>query len=85
MKIRDIRNVSKEDLFDALGLQMKGSTSGRLAGMLGELALGALAGAAVALLLAPKSGRETRRVLMEHLRSYGQRMRHSAADAPLPH
>lgn len=82
MKMRDIRNVSKEDLLDLMGLESKGSG---MAGTLGEFALGALLGAAAALLFAPSSGRDMRRTLVDRMRTYSQRMRHGASDAPLPH
>jgi hypothetical protein len=85
MKMRDIRNMSKEDLLDLMGLEAKGSASGRMAGTLGEFALGALVGAIAALMFAPSSGRDMRRTLVERARTYSQRMRHGASDAPLPH
>jgi hypothetical protein len=73
MKLRDVGELSKEDLLDMMGLETKGS-AGWMAAGLGMLALGAALGAAAALLLAPGPGRDTRHFLAERLRSYRQRM-----------
>jgi hypothetical protein len=85
MKMPDIRNMSKEDLLDLMGLEAKGSFADRFAGTLGEFALGALVGAAAALLFAPSSGREMRHTLFERVRNYRQRMRQAASETPLHH
>ena len=53
------------------------------AGYLGWFLLGAVAGAAAALLLAPKSGRETRDLLAEHGGDVLNKARGAAGDAKI--
>ncbi|HZS41112.1 MAG TPA: YtxH domain-containing protein [Polyangia bacterium] len=55
-------NVKKEDILEALGIESKGSW---LPIALAGFGVGAAVGAAVAMLLAPKSGRELRSDIME--------------------
>jgi len=52
----------KEDILDALGIEREGSW---LPIALGGFGVGCLVGAGIALMLAPKSGRELRSDLME--------------------
>jgi hypothetical protein len=61
-------DVSKEDILGALGLMSKPSPGVRAASTLGLFALGLIAGAGAALLLAPKPGAELRRDLLRRLR-----------------
>jgi hypothetical protein len=56
MKIKDLRDLSKDDILTALGMTSQPSTSERLLDALGTFGLGLLVGAGAALLLAPKSG-----------------------------
>ncbi len=51
------------------------------AGYLGWFFLGGLIGAAAALLLAPRSGRETRELLAEHSGEFARRAQEVATDA----
>lgn len=69
MKLADIRDLSKEDILDALGLGAKPSTTERLLGALGTFGVGLLVGAGVALLMAPKSGQDLREDLGQKFRS----------------
>lgn len=68
MNLKDLRNLDKEDILDMLGLEQKSSAAGWLAGTLGTFGIGLLVGAGVALMLAPKPGRELREDLRERLR-----------------
>ena len=52
------------------------------AGYLGWFFLGAVAGAAVALLMAPKSGRETREIIAERGGDFFRKAQDAADDAP---
>lgn len=54
---------------------------GRGPGFLVGLAIGALAGAALAMVLAPQSGEETRDLLYAKAREAGERARDGAGDA----
>ena len=60
MKLQDIKDMSKEDALAAIGLSIKPSSGQWLASTLSIWALGVAVGAAAALLLAPRSGRELR-------------------------
>jgi hypothetical protein len=55
--------IGKEKLLDAMGLEERRSTSSKIFSTLGIFAFGALVGGAVALLLAPQSGDELRKVI----------------------
>jgi gas vesicle protein len=70
MKIKDLRELDKEDILAALGLAEKPSTTDRLLGTLTVFGVGLLVGAGAALLLAPKSGQELRDALGERLRKF---------------
>jgi hypothetical protein len=58
-----MRGLSTDDVLSALGLQRRRSFAASIAPIASGFAAGALAGAAVALLFAPKAGREMRREL----------------------
>jgi gas vesicle protein len=60
MNIKDIKNLDKDQILELLGLETERSTTSSIIWTLGLVALGAIAGAGVALLLAPQSGRELR-------------------------
>ena len=60
MKLQDVKNLERNDVLALLGLQTKESETSRLLGILGAFGVGLLAGAGIALFLAPKSGRELR-------------------------
>ena len=69
MKIKDLRDLSKDDILTALGMTSKPSTSERLLDTLGIFGLGLVVGAGAALLLAPKSGDALRADLGERFRN----------------
>jgi len=56
-----MRGLSTDDVLSALGLERRRSFAASIAPLASGFAAGALAGAAIALLFAPKAGRETRR------------------------
>lgn len=60
MKWQDLRDMDKDDLLGYLGLQSKRTFTSELLGTLGTFGIGLLVGAGVALLLAPKPGRDLR-------------------------
>jgi uncharacterized membrane protein YebE (DUF533 family) len=59
--------MSKGDVLRALGLSTRPTTTSRLIGAFGTFGVGLLVGAGVALLLAPKSGRELRGTIATRL------------------
>jgi gas vesicle protein len=68
MNIKDLKNLDKEDMLGLLGLETKTSTGSWLAGALTTFGVGVLVGAGIALMLAPKPGRELREDIRERLR-----------------
>ena len=68
MTISDLRNLDRDDVLAWLGLRRQSSVAGRVAGIVGLFAGGLLLGAGVALLMAPKPGRELREDLRTKLR-----------------
>jgi len=71
MKLQDLRDMDKDDFLGMIGLQTKRSFTGELLGTLGTFGIGLLVGAGVALLLAPKPGRDLRQDLRAKIR-YGK-------------
>lgn len=76
MKLKELRNLDKDDILEMVGLQSKTSTGAMLAGVLGTFGVGLLVGAGLGLLLAPKPGRELR----DDLRDKFRRIPSDAAD-----
>ena len=72
MTLKELRNLDKDDILDMLGLETKRSTSAWMAGTLGTFGIGLLVGAGIALMLAPKAGRELREDLRDKLRRSSQ-------------
>lgn len=68
MNIKDIKNLDKEQILDLLGLEERSATSSIL-WSLALVGIGAIAGAGVALLLAPQSGRELRESVSRKLKN----------------
>lgn len=60
MKLHDLKDMDKDDFLGLIGLQSKRSVTSELLGTLGTFGIGLLVGAGIALLLAPKPGRELR-------------------------
>jgi hypothetical protein len=60
MNLRDLKDMDKDDFLGLIGLQSKHSFTRELLGTLGTFGIGLLVGAGVALLLAPKPGRDLR-------------------------
>jgi gas vesicle protein len=60
--------MDKDDFLGMIGLQTKRSFTGELLGTLGTFGIGLLVGAGVALLLAPKPGRDLRQDLRAKIR-----------------
>lgn len=68
MNLKDLKNLDKDDLLGLMGLEQKSSTGAWLAGTLGTFGIGLLVGAGIALILAPKPGRELREDIRDRLR-----------------
>ena len=68
MTLKELRHLDKDDILDMLGLESKQSTGAWIAGTLGTFGVGLLVGAGIALMLAPKPGRELREDLRDKLR-----------------
>ena len=66
---------SKDDLVKAVGLQARSSGTGELLAALGIFGTGVVLGAGLALLLAPKSGRETRHDIAERVGELSEHLR----------
>lgn len=66
LSLKDLRNLDRDDLLDALGLQRRGNADWLLP-TLTALGVGLLVGAGLGLLLAPKPGNELRDDLRERL------------------
>jgi hypothetical protein len=60
MKLQDLKDMDKDDFLGLIGLESKRTFTSELLGTLGTFGIGLLVGAGVALLLAPKPGRELR-------------------------
>ena len=65
---------SGEDLLHAIGLQYERNTQAALTTTLTAFAVGAIAGAVIATLFAPKPGTEMREELNERVRAWGDKM-----------
>ena len=59
MNIKDFKNLDKKDILEMLGIRSESATSSVLR-TISLIAMGVVAGATVALLLSPKTGRELR-------------------------
>jgi len=68
MTLKELRNLDKDDILEMLGLETKRSTGAWVAGTLGTFGVGLLVGAGIALMLAPKAGRELREDIRDKLR-----------------
>jgi hypothetical protein len=77
-KFGAMRAISADDILSALGLQRRSSFASSVLPIASGFAAGALAGAAVALLFAPKEGREIRRQLKGTANDVTRRMSEAA-------
>ena len=68
MNLKDLKNLDKDELLGMLGLESKQTTASWLAGTLTTFGIGMLVGAGVALMVAPKAGRELRGDIRQRLR-----------------
>ncbi len=68
LNLKDLRNLDRDDLLDAIGLQRRGNGDW-LVPTLTALGVGLLVGAGLGLLLAPKPGTALREDLRERLQS----------------
>lgn len=75
MNLKHLRDMDKNDLLEALGLEEKRSTATMMLPMIGAAAAGIVIGAAVAFLLAPKAGREIREDLTGKLKDTATSLR----------
>lgn len=83
MTIEDILQAlpSKDEIASAVGLEARHSASGDMLAAFGIFATGAILGAGLALLFAPKAGREIRHDIAEKVGEMGE---HLHASAPQP-
>jgi hypothetical protein len=76
MKLQEIKNLSTGNVLSMVGLRRKNSLRTWLSGS-GLVGIGLAVGAAIALLVTPRSGPEIRDAMAEGLRSLGKRASHA--------
>ncbi len=69
MNLKNIRNLDKKQILATFGLQAVPSVVSVTAKLIGFIGIGVVAGAAFALLVSPKTGREVRHSIRRTLRS----------------
>ena len=77
--------LSREQILDALGLEEKRSARARTLETIGAFSVGLVVGASAALLLAPTSGAELRRRIVELVREKGPWAAHEDGDETRSH
>lgn len=77
---RALRDFSSDDILNALGLQRSSTTMDAAIPTALAFVAGAAAGAGIALLLAPKSGREMRQDISEKATELTQKLQQTAND-----
>ncbi len=84
MKLEDILQAlpSKEELASAVGLQARTSATGEVLPALAIFGTGIILGAGLALLFAPKAGREMRQDIAEKVGELGEHLGAQAAPRP---
>jgi gas vesicle protein len=80
MNLKDLKNLDKDEILSMLGLETKPSTGSWIAGTLGTFGIGLLVGAGIALMLAPKPGRELRGDIRDRLRRAPEDLREAVGD-----
>jgi hypothetical protein len=73
MKLADVRNLSRGDLLDALGLQVKRDAWDWVLPGVGLFAAGIAAGAVLGLMLAPRPGHALRAELVDRISAVRER------------
>jgi gas vesicle protein len=68
MALNDFRNITKDDILGALGLETRRTTGDQLLSGLLMMGIGLAAGIGIGMLLAPKSGSELRNDLTDQYR-----------------
>jgi hypothetical protein len=92
MKIEDILQAlpSREDIINAVGLETRQSKGGEMVSAFGIFGTGLMLGAGLALLFAPKVGREVRQEIAEKVDELSEALRAQmpksvlSTDAPRP-
>lgn len=79
--LNQLRNLNKDDILSALGLEQQRSTTESVAPGLGFFVAGLIAGLGAGLLLAPRSGEETRNMLRDHADQAQDAVREKASQA----
>jgi len=79
--MKAVRDVGTDDILGALGLERRRGTWGYLLPAMSYFAAGLAIGAAVALLIAPKTGQQMRRELSAKARRVGQQLELTAENA----
>jgi hypothetical protein len=74
--LSDLREVDRDDVLSAIGLQQRSSALGMALSTVGIFVLGALVGAGLGLAFAPKPGAELRNEL-------GERVRRRSGELPI--
>jgi hypothetical protein len=74
MNTKDIKNLDKEQILEMLGLETERSVASSVLWSIGLVGIGAIAGAVLALLLTPQTGRELRE-------NVGRKLKSTAAQA----
>lgn len=69
MTLKDIKELDKDKLLAMIGLQIAASTTAKVLSTTALIAVGAVVGAGVALLWAPKPGKQLRRDIRRRLRN----------------
>ena len=72
MDLKEIRKMDRDDLLNLVGLQRRRGVEDWIWPAMGLFAAGALVGAGIALMLAPRSGRELREALRDRLERGGE-------------
>ncbi len=78
--LKHLRDMDKNDLLEALGLEERKSGVANLLPVIGAAAAGIIIGAAVGFLLAPKAGRDLRTDIGEKFRGVRDRVKGGAMD-----
>ena len=75
-----IRDLSKDDILNAIGLETRKNASDFVMPALGIFGAGMLVGAGLGLLFAPKPGKEIRHDIGEKVTDFSKRVEHTAGD-----